>query len=86
MSIDIRVQSCILRRSLKGDAVLAEVQLFRNDELDHFIGSGETKEIAIQRALEFLLRVLGGEYSIGVDGDKITFDPTYTENLDDYDT
>lgn len=86
MSIQIYIQFCTMGRTSGGEYV-AKIQLFntRSSDLPTYLGYSKDKQEAIQRALEFVMRDLGGEYSIGVDGDVITFDPSYNE-MDNWDS
>lgn len=78
MSIQVTIQHCTLGRTKNGNYI-ARMQICNCKELPNYLGNGDTKQKALQRALEFILKDLGSEYSIGVDGDVITFDPSYNE-------
>lgn len=84
MSIQISIQHCSLGRTGNGNYI-ARMQICKNNELPSYLGYGDNKEQALQRALAFVLNDLGGEYSIGVNGDTITFDPSYNE-MDNWDS
>lgn len=80
MSIQISIQHCTIGRSKDGD-FFARMKIGKGT----YLGYGKDKQQALQRALSFVLQDLGGEYSVGVDGDIITFDPSYNE-MDNWDS